>query len=218
LSLLQKHACEMAGFLDLPGKARNLKKFGKNSIVFSQGDPAKSVLFIQKGNVKLSVINQAGKVAVVAILGPGDFFGERCLGVQSSVRMRTATAETATSVLVIEKNEMMRLLHEHQALSARFIACMLARNIRVEENLIEQFFSSTEKRLASKLLLLAQFGKGGQPQQVLPKVSPETLAGMIGVPCAKVTHFMNKFKKLGFINDTGGLTVNRTLLNVVLQD
>ena len=212
-----KHTCDVEGYLDLPGKARILKKFRRNKTIFSQGDPAKSVLFIQKGNVKLSVINEAGKEAIVAILGPGDFFGERCLEARS-VRMRTATAMTAASILVIKKNEMIRLLSEHHALSTRFIACMLARNIRVEENLIEQFFDSTEKRLARTLLVLANFGEGGQPQQVLPKVSPKTLAEMIGIPCAKVTHFINKFKKLGFINSTGGLTVNSSLLSVVLQD
>lgn len=213
----EKHTFDMEGILDLPGKARILKKFRRNKTIFSQGDPAKSVLFIQKGNVKLSVINEAGKKAVVAILGPGDFFGERCLGAQS-VRMRTATAMTAVSILVIEKNEMIRVLREHRALSTRFIACMLARNIRAEENLIEQFFDSTEKRLARTLLILAHFGKGGQPPQVLPKVSPETLAEMIGIPCAKATHLLNKFKKLGFINYTGGLTVNSSLLSVVLHD
>ena len=213
----KKHTEDVAGYLDLPGKAGILKKFRRNKTIFSQGDPAKSVLYIQKGNVKLSVSNEAGKEAVVTILGPGDFFGERCLGARS-VRMRTATAMTAASILVIEKNEMIRLLREHHALSTRFIACMLARNIRVEENLIEKFFDSTEKRLARRLLVLAHFGEGGQPQQVLPKVSLETLAEMIGIPCAKATRFMNKFKKLGFINYTGGLTVHSSLLSVVLHD
>ena len=213
----EKHVLDVKGYPDLSGKVGILKKFRRNKTIFSQGDPAKSVLFIQKGNVKLSVINEAGKEAVVAILGPGDFFGERCLGARS-VRMRTATAMTAASILVIEKNEMIRLLREHHALSTRFIACMLARNIRVEENFIEQFFNSTEKRLARTLLVLAHFGEGGQPQQVLPKVSPETLAEMVGIPCAKATHFLNKFKKLGFINYTGGLTVHSSLLSVVLHD
>jgi CRP-like cAMP-binding protein len=213
----ETHTADSQEFLPLPGKARVLKKFRKNQTIFSEGDPAKSVLFIQKGNVQLSVTNDAGKEAVVSNLGPGDFFGERCMGVRS-VRMRKATAMTAATILVIEKNEMIRLLREHQAISARFIACMLARNIRVEENLIAQFFSSTEKRLARMLLVLAHFGEGGRPQQVLPKVSPGTLAEMIGISHAKATHFMNKFKKLGFINYTGGLTVHSSLLSVVLQD
>jgi CRP/FNR family cyclic AMP-dependent transcriptional regulator len=213
----EKHTFDMEEILDLLGKARILKKFRRNKTIYAQGDPAKSVLFIQKGNVKLSVINEAGKEAAVAILGPGDFFGERCLGAQS-VRMRRATAMTAVSILVIEKNEMMRLLREHHALSTRFIACMLARNIRAEENLIEQFFDSTEKRLAHTLLVLGHFNKGGQPPQILPKVSPETLAEMIGIPRAKATHLLNKFRKLGFINYAGGLTVNSSLLSLVLHD
>ena len=204
-------------FLDLPGKARILKKFRRNKTIFSQGDPAKSVLFIQKGHVKLSVINESGKEAGVAILGAGDFFGVRCLGPRR-VRARTARAMTSASILCIEKKEMIRLLRENHALSTRFIACMLARNIRAEENLIEQFFNSTEKHLARALLLLAHFGRGSQPQKVLPNVSPQTLAEMIGISRAKATHFMNKFEKLGFINYTGGLTVDSNLLSVVLHD
>lgn len=201
----------------MPGKARVLKKFRRNRTIFSQGEPAKSILFIQKGNVKLSVINEAGKEAVVAILGAGDFFGERCMGAHP-VRMRTARATTAASILFIEKKEMIRLLRENHALSTRFIACMLARNIQVEENLIEHFFDSTEKRLARKLLALASFGERDQPQQILPKVSPQTLSEMLGIPCAKATHLLDKFEKLGFINYTGGLTVDSSLLSVLLRD
>ena len=213
----KKHTEDVAGYLDLPGKARILRKFRRNKIIFAQGDPAKSVLFIQKGNVKLSVVNEVGKEAIVAILGPGDFFGERCMGPRP-VRMRTATAMTAAAILVIEKSKMNRLLREHHEFSTCFIACMLARNIRVEKNLIEQFFDSTEKRLARTLLVLSNFGDGGRPNQILPKVSAETLAEMVGIPCAKTTHFMNKFKKLGHINYTGGLTVCSSLLSVVLHD
>jgi len=217
MTFWKKYTYDVAGYLDLPGKASILRKFRRNKIIFAQGDPAKSVLFIQEGNVKLSMVNEVGKEAIVAILGPGDFFGERCLGARS-VRMRTATAMTAALILVIEKSEMIRLLREHHALSTRFIACMLARNIRVEENLIEQFFDSTEKRLARTLLVLSNFGDGGRPKQILPKVSAETLAEMVGIPCAKATHFMNKFKKLGFIKYTSGLTVYSSLLSVVLRD
>jgi CRP-like cAMP-binding protein len=174
-------------------------------------------MYIQEGSVKLTVVNEAGKEAVVAILGPGDFVGEGCLAGQS-VCMATAAAIVPTTVLVIEKNEMIRALHEEHEFSDRFIAYMLARNLRVEGDLIDQLFSSTEKRLARTLLLLARFGAPGSPQQMLPKVSQEMLAEMIGTTRSRVNLFMNKFRKLGFIRYDGGIHVSDSLLSVVLHD
>jgi CRP/FNR family cyclic AMP-dependent transcriptional regulator len=167
--------------------------------------------------VKLSVVSGAGKEAVVAILGPGDFFGEGCLAGQS-VRMGTATAITPSTVLVIEKSEMFKVLHEQHGLSDRFITFMLTKNIRIEEDLVDQLFNSSEKRLARTLLLLARYGKEDKPQGVLPKVSQETLAEMIGTTRSRVNFFMNKFRKLGFIKYNGGLQINTSLLSVVLHE
>ena len=204
-------------FLDSAGVARKIKEVERAGVVYSQGEAAKNVMYLQEGSVKLSVVNGAGKEAVVAILGPGDFFGEGCLAGQS-VRMGTATAITASTVHVIEKSEMLKILHEQHALSDQFIAFMLARNIRVEEDLIDQLFNSSEKRLARTLLLLARYGKEDQIHGVLPPVSQEMLAEMIGTTRPRVNFFMNKFKKLGFIKYNGGLTVNTSLLSVVLHD
>src|SRR6202011_282165 len=172
-------------FLDSAGLGRKVHKFQGKETVFAQGDPAKVVMYIQEGGVKLSVVNETGKEAVVAILGPGDFFGEGCLAGQS-VCMATATTIAPTTVLVIEKNEMIRVLHEEHEFSDRFIAYMLARNVRVEEDLIDQLFNSSEKRLARTLLLLARYGQQDQPQKMLPKVSQEILAEMIGTTRSRV--------------------------------
>ena len=180
-------------------------------------NPAKNVLYIQKGGIKLSVVNEVGKEAVVAMLGPGDFFGEGGMAGQL-VRMGTATAITPTTLLVIEKKEMIRVLHTEHAFSDRFVAYMLSRNIRIEEDLIDQLFNSSEKRLARTLLLLAQYGKQDQPQKMLPKISQETLAEMIGTTRSRVNFFMNKFKKLGFIKYNGGLHIDTSLLSVVLHE
>jgi CRP/FNR family transcriptional regulator, cyclic AMP receptor protein len=204
-------------FLDTAGVARRVKEFKRGEVVYSQGDAAHSVMYLQEGGVKLAVISEAGKEAVVAILGPGDFFGEGCLAGQS-VRMGTATAITPTTLLVIEKSEMLKVLHEQSALSDRFIAFMLARNIRIEEDLVDQLFNSSEKRLARTLLLLARYGKEDKPHGVLPKISQETLAEMIGTTRSRVNFFMNKFKKLGFIEYNGGLQINTSLLSVVLHE
>jgi CRP/FNR family transcriptional regulator, cyclic AMP receptor protein len=204
-------------FLDSAGLGRKVAKFRGKETVFSQGDPAKNVLYIQEGGVKLTVVNTAGKEAVVAILGPGDFCGESCLADQS-VCMVTATAIAPTTVLVIEKDAMIRVLHKEHAFSDQFIAYMLARNIRVEENLIDQLFNSSEKRLARTLLLLARYGTPGHPRKVVPKVSQEMLAEMIGTTRARVNFFMNKFRKLGFIRYNGEIHINDTLLNVVLHN
>jgi CRP/FNR family cyclic AMP-dependent transcriptional regulator len=204
-------------FLDSSGTARQIVEYRRLEKIYGQGDPATTVFYIQRGGVKLTTVNEVGKEAVVAILGPGDFFGEGGMAGQL-VRMGTATAITTTTVLVIEKKEMIRMLHAEQAFSDRFIAYVLARNIRIEQDLVDQLFNSSEKRLARTLLLLAQYGKQDKPQTKLPKVSQETLAEMIGTTRSRVNFFMNKFKKLGFIEYNGGLHINASLLNVVLHD
>jgi CRP/FNR family transcriptional regulator, cyclic AMP receptor protein len=197
--------------------ARKIKEFKRGEIVYAQGDLAKSVMYLQEGGVQLSVVSEAGKEAVVAILGPGDFFGEGCLAGQS-VRMGSATAIAPSTVLIIEKSEMFKVLHQQPALSDRFISFMLARNIRIEEDLIDQLFNSSEKRLARTLLLLARYGKEDKPHGLLPKISQEMLAEMVGTTRSRVNFFMNKFRKLGFIRYNGGLQINTSLLSVVLHD
>jgi CRP-like cAMP-binding protein len=213
----KKASFDLRVFLDTAGVARHIKKFRKSEKIYSQGDLAKGVKYIQEGDVRLSVLSEGGKEAVVAILGPGDFFGEGCLTGQT-VCMATATAIVATSILFIEKDEMMRVLRTEHAFSDRFISHMLTRNIRVEEDLIDQLFNSSEKRLARALLLLARYGKDDQPQGVLPKVSQETLAEMIGTTRSRVNFFMNRFRKLGFIKYNGGVEINSSLLSIVLHD
>jgi CRP/FNR family cyclic AMP-dependent transcriptional regulator len=196
---------------------RRVVEYRGSEKIYSQGEPAKDVMYIQKGGVKLSVINELGKEAVVAVLGPGDFFGEGSMAGQS-IRMGTASAITPTTLLVIEKKEMMRMLHSEHTFSDRFMAYMLSRNIRIEEDLIDQLFNSSEKRLARTLLLLARYGKEDQPQKIVPKVSQEMLAEMIGTTRSRVNFFMNKFRKLGFVRYNGGLHINSSLLSVVLHD
>jgi CRP/FNR family cyclic AMP-dependent transcriptional regulator len=204
-------------FLDSTGSAKKVAKYEPASIVFSQGDPALSVLYVQHGGVRLSVISETGKEAVVALLGPGDFFGEGCLAGQP-LRMATATAIAETTVLVVEKRRMLQLLHDQSGFSDRFITHMLARNIRIEEDLVDQLFNSSEKRLARTLLLLARYGKQDKPHRVLPKVSQEVLAEMVGTTRSRVNFFMNKFRKMGFIEYNGGIKINNSLLSVVLHD
>jgi CRP/FNR family transcriptional regulator, cyclic AMP receptor protein len=204
-------------FLDSTGSAKKIMKYEPASIVFSQGDPALSVLYVQQGGVRLSVISETGKEAVVALLGSGDFFGEGCLAGQP-VRMATATAIAETTVLIVEKRRMLQLLHDQSGFSDRFITHMLARNIRIEEDLVDQLFNSSEKRLARTLLLLARYGKQDKPHRVLPKVSQEVLAEMVGTTRSRVNFFMNKFRKMGFIEYNGGITINNSLLSVVLHD
>jgi len=213
----QKLTFNVQVFLDTAGVARKVIEFKKAEVVYSQGDAAKSIMYLQAGGIKLSVVNEVGKEAVVAILEPGDFFGEGCLAGQP-VRMGTATAITPSAVLNIEKSEMFKVLHEQHAFSDRFLTFMLARNIRIEEDLIDQLFNSSEKRLARTLLLLARYGKEDRPQGVLPKVSQETLAEMIGTTRSRINFFMNKFRKLGFIKYNGGLQINTSLLTVVLHE
>lgn len=213
----RKHAFDAQAFLDSAGVARKVVEYRSSQKIYSQGDPATSVMYVQKGGVKVSVVNESGKEAVMAILGPGDFFGEGGMAGQS-VRMGTATAITPTTLLVIEKNEMIRVLHAEHAFSDRFVAYMLSRNIRIEEDLVDQLFNSSEKRLARTLLLLARYGREPQPQKMLPKLSQEMLAEMIGTTRSRVNFFMNKFRKLGFIEYNGGIHVNNSLLSVVLHE
>jgi CRP/FNR family cyclic AMP-dependent transcriptional regulator len=194
-----------------------MAKFLGKQTIFTQGDLAKSVMYIQEGGVKLTVVNETGKEAVIRILGPGDFFGEGCLAGQS-IQIATATAIAPTTMLVIEKNDVIRLLHDEHEFSDRFIAHMLVRNIRVEEDLVDQLFNSSEKRLARTLLLLARYGAQDQPQKVIPKVSQEVLAEMIGTTRSRVNYFMNKFRNLGFIQYDGEIHVNKSLLSVVLGE
>jgi CRP-like cAMP-binding protein len=204
-------------FLESAGTAKRIVEYGPSDKVFSQGDAAKSIMYVQRGGVKLSVLSPTGTEAVVALLGPHDFFGEGCLAGQP-VRMTTATALTATSVLIIGKQKMIQMLRKQSGLSDRFIKHVLTRKIRIEEDLIDQLFNSSEKRLARTLLLLARYGKEDTPDRVLPRLSQEVLAEMVGTTRSRVNFFMNKFRELGFIEYNGGLTINTSLLSVVLND
>jgi CRP/FNR family cyclic AMP-dependent transcriptional regulator len=204
-------------FLDSVGVARQIVEYRRAEVIFTQGDPCDSVLYVQKGGVKLSVLSKTGREAVVAMLGPGDFFGEGCLAGQP-VRMGSATAIMASTILLIDKDHMVNLLHQQHALSDRFIAHMLSRNLRIEEDLIDQLFNSSEKRLARTLLLLARYGKQDAPVRTVPKVSQETLAEMVGTTRSRINFFMNKFQRLGFIDYKDGLKINHSLLTVVLHD
>ncbi len=206
-------------FLDSSGIAKTIVEYSRGETVFLQGDACEDVLYIQSGGVKLSVLSKTGREAVGAMLGPGDFFGEGCLAGQP-VRMGSATAIIPSVILLVCKEKMVRLLHRQHAMSDRFISHMLSRNIRIEEDLIDQLFNSSEKRLARTLLLLARYGKQDKPTRVVPKISQETLAKMIGTTRSRVNFFLNKFKKLGFIEYNGELPlkINSSLLSVVLHD
>jgi CRP/FNR family cyclic AMP-dependent transcriptional regulator len=203
-------------YLESTGPARQVIRYRRGAVVFAQGDPCSDVRYIQDGAIKLSVISRIGKEAVVAMLTPGDFFGEGALAGQP-VRIGTATAALASSVLIIEKEAMIRLLHEEPAFSDRFISHMLTRNMRIEADLVDQLFNSSEKRLARTLLLLARYGQSN-PDRALPKISQETRAEMIGATRSRVILFMNIFTKLGFIEYNGGLKINSSLLSIVLHD
>jgi CRP/FNR family transcriptional regulator, cyclic AMP receptor protein len=198
----------------VPGRHADYKTA---AVIFAQGDPGTTVMFIKKGTVKLSVVSNAGKEAVVGLLKSGDFVGEGCLAGQSR-RMATATALTPTTMVVLDKQEMTKRLHESHDFTDRFLSHMLSRNIRVEEDLVDQLFNSSEKRLARALLLLARYGEHEKPQRVLPKVSQELLAEMVGTTRSRVNFFMNKFRRLGFIDYNGGLRIDNSLLSVVLHD
>jgi len=213
----KRHTFNARLYLGSVGVARKIVEYQRSEKAYCQGDPAMEVLYVQKGRIKLSVVNEVGKEAVVAMLGAGDFFGEGCLAGQN-VRKGTATAIAPTTLLVIEQKEMVRVLHTEHSFSDRFVAYMLARNIRIEEDLVDQLFNSTEKRLARTLLLLTRYGEQSRPEEMLPKVSQEMLAEMIGATRSRVNFFMNKFKKLGFIGYDGGLHINTSLLNIVLHE
>lgn len=199
------------------GEGRTTAEYDKNQVVYAQGDPANAIFYLQKGRVKLTVVSSSGKEAVVALLGPDDFFGEGCLTRQTS-RMATASAMDVCSIMRIEKARIVRLLREEPAFSEMFVAHLLSRNIRVEEDLVDQLFNSSEKRLARVLLLMANFGKEGQPEPVIAKISQETLAEIVGTTRSRVSFFMNKFRKLGFIDYKNRLEVHSSLLSVVLND
>ena len=212
---------DVAAFLDSPGLTKKIVNYGRSEAIFSQGDACDSVMYIQSGGVKLSVLSKSGKEAIIGMLGPGDFFGEGCL-TDRKVRLGTATSLTPSTVLVIPKKQMVKVLHDQHALSDRFIAHMLSRNLRIEQDLVDQLFNSSEKRLARTLLLLARYGKQDKPRRVVTTVSPQSLAEMIGTTRSRVNFFMNKFKKLGFIEYStdldAGIQINSSLLSVVLHD
>ena len=210
-------ALDIQRFLKSAGVTPRTVRFATGAIIFAQGAQANSVFYVQEGGVKLAVLSSVGKEAVVAMLGPGDFFGEGCLAGQP-LRMGTAKAVMRTALLRIPKRDMVRMLHEHPEFSDRFIAHMLTRNIRIEEDLVDQLFNSSEKRLARTLLLLARYGKEDTTPRVLPKLSQETLAEMVGTTRSRVNFFMNKFRKLGLIEYNGELKVNSWLLSIVLHD
>lgn len=214
----KKPAFEPEVFLARNGLGRKIMEFEKNQTVFSQGEDANAIFYIQKGRVKLTVNSKRGKEATIALLGVRDFVGEECIAAIQPLRMATAAALTQCTVLRIDRKEMVRVLHDQKEFSEVFVSYLLTRNIRFQEDLIDHLFNSSEKRLARALLLLAQFGKDGVPETVIPKISQETLAEMIGTTRSRVSFFMNRFRKLGFIEYNGKLSVHSSLLNVVLHD
>jgi CRP-like cAMP-binding protein len=216
--LRKKRPFDAQDFLESTGHGKRILTYARGNVIFSQGDPCSGVLYVQHGGIRLSVLSHAGKEAIVATLGPGDFLGEGALA-GHPVRLETATATMVTSVLVLPRRQMTRLLHSEPAFSDRFIQHMVIRNTRLEADLIDHLFNSSEKRLARTLLLLARYGNGDKPQRVLPAVSQETLAEMIGTTRSRVNFFLNRFRKRGFIEyDGGGLTINPSLLTVVVHE
>jgi len=207
-----------SAFLAQAGLGRVIVALKKKQIIFSQGERAEAIFYVQHGKVRLSVISSAGKEATIALLGEGDFLGEECIANSQTIRMATAESITGGTVLKIERKEMVRALHEQHALSDIFVSYLLSRNLRVQEDLVDQLFNSSEKRLARTLLLLAQFGKEGPPETVIPRISQEVLAAMVGTTRARVNFFMNRFRKLGFIEYNGKLQIHRSLLSVILHD
>ncbi len=211
-------AFDLKAFLEDAGLGRTIVDFKKNDILFSQGDAADTIFYVTKGNVRLTVVSQTGKEATVALLETGDFVGESCVAVAERLRVVTATALTRCTLMRIEKKEMVRVIREEHAFADVFVSFLLARNARIQADLVDQLFNSSEKRLARILLLLAHFGKEGEPETVVPKISQEVLAEMIGTTRSRVNFFMNRFRKLGFIDYNGGLEVHSSLLNVILHD
>jgi CRP-like cAMP-binding protein len=210
-------AFDLKAFLTEANRGISISGYHTNDCIFVQGDAADAVFYLKEGKVKLSVVSKQGKEAVVAILNDGDFFGEGCLAGQQ-VRMATAVAISECSVTKVKKPVVVRLLHEEPSFADMFMAHLLSRNIKIEEDLVDQLFNSSEKRLARVLLILANFGKEGVPQTAIPKISQETLAGIVGTTRSRVNVFMNRFRKLGFIEYNGGLKIHSSLLNVVLHD
>jgi CRP/FNR family cyclic AMP-dependent transcriptional regulator len=210
-------AFDAKAFLTKTGTGRSISAYRKKQVVFTQGDPANAVFYLERGQIKLTVVSEQGKSAVVAMLGPGEFFGEECLAGQP-LRMATAAAVTEVSVVRVERPAMIRLLRERSVFSERFMAHLLTRNVRIEEDLVDQLFNSSEKRLARVLLLLARFGKEGATEPMIPQISQEVLAEMVGTTRPRISGFMNKFRKLGFIEYNGGLHIHSSLLNVLLHD
>jgi CRP/FNR family transcriptional regulator, cyclic AMP receptor protein len=214
---VKKAPFDARAFLATVDTGRSRSNYRTSELIFSQGDPADAVFFIQNGKVKLTVVSEQGKEAVVALSGPGEFFGEGCLAGQPR-RMATATAMIECEIMRLEKQAMIRVLHEEPAFSEMFVSHLLERTIRVEADLVDQLFNSSEKRLARALLLLANFGKEGRPEPILAKISQETLAEMIGTTRARVSFFMNKFRRLGLIDYNGHIEVHSSLLNVILHE
>jgi CRP/FNR family transcriptional regulator, cyclic AMP receptor protein len=206
-----------AEFLATAAVGRDISKFSKKAVIFAQGDDADAVFYIKKGKVKVAVVSKEGKEAVVALLGPNEFVGEGCL-VGQPKRLATASAMTECEMMRVAKSEIQRVIHDEPAFSEMFVSHILTRNARVEEDLVDQLFNSTEKRLARLLLLLANFGKEGRPEPILAKISQETLAEMIGTTRSRVSHFMNKFREMGFIDYNGHLEVHTSLVGVLLAD
>jgi len=213
-----KSAVPLAKRVKSSAIAKTTVQFAKSEKIFNQGQPADTVSLIQVGTVKITVINKQGKEAVLALLAAGDFVGEACISNGSPVRMTTASAMEPVTLLVMKKQEVIRALHEEQDFADQFIAYMLKRNTRVESDLVDQLFNSTEKRLARALLLLAQYGKEGRPETVISDISQETLASLVGTTRSRINFFMNKFRKMGFIHYNGGMQIHSSLLNVVLHD
>src|SRR5579864_7466873 len=207
-----------ASFLATAGVGRTLMNLRKNGVLFAQGEPADSVYYLQKGRLKLTVVSKRGKEATIALLTAGEFAGESCIASAQPFRQATATAISDSEILRISRKDMVRVLHEQHAFSDVFVSFLLARNARIQEDLVDQLFNSSEKRLARILLLLAQFGKDGKPEKVIPKISQETLAEMIGTTRSRVSFFMNRFRKMGFIKYNGNMEIHSSLLNVILHD
>jgi CRP/FNR family cyclic AMP-dependent transcriptional regulator len=208
---------DVKAFLTKANGGKTINSYRNNATIFVQGDPADAIFYIQKGKVKLTVVSKRGKEAVIALLGEGDFFGEGCLAGQP-LRMATAVTLSNCSIMRLEKAGVVQLLHEEPLFSEMFVAHLLSRNIKIEEDLVDQLFNSSEKRLARVLLLLANFGKEGRPEEVIPKMSQETLAEIVGTTRSRVSFFMNRFRKLGFIEYNGSLRIHSSLLNVILHD
>ena len=215
---LKNRNFDVATFLSSAGLGRKIVQLKSKQAFFSQGSPADSVFYLQKGRAKLTVVSKNGKEATITLCSAGDFFGEESLATVSDLRMATATAITACTALKIERKEMIRVMHEEHAFSDLFLALLLGRSMRIQADLVDHLFNSSEKRLARVLLLLAEFGKPGEPESLIPQITQETLAEMIGTTRSRVSFFMNRFRKLGFIEYNGRIRVHKSLLNIILHD